>query len=179
MCLYSISKDVKGELRLIDSVTEECGTPRCVTLKVIDFVRADASTHRQCETDQGQYFNGDLKIYDLTHAFINGSSKQRGFHGGKFRLGGVAGTIDGTISGMTNVDTHRQPLPDAPEPNDCDVPRLMEGRFCGTIQRARDDSLVGAQAIGTYRFFVFDGFDPERSDIVGTMEGVIVVTCTQ
>src|SRR5215204_4433151 len=80
MCLYSISKDVKGELRLIDSVTEECGTPRCVTLKVIDFVRAEASTHRQCETDQGQYFNGDLKIYDLTHAFINGSSKQRGFH---------------------------------------------------------------------------------------------------
>jgi hypothetical protein len=178
MCLYSISKDIKGELRVIDRVSEECGDPRCVTMKVIDFVQAEASSNKNCESDQGRYFNPELKIYDLTHAFVDGDPKRRGFHGGSFRLGGQAGIIDGTISGMTNVNTHRRPFFEGPEPDDCDVPFLMEGRFCGTVQRARDDKLVGAQAIGTYRFRLEEGFDAEKSSIVGTMEGVIVVSCT-
>jgi hypothetical protein len=180
MCLFGISKNLEGRLTLVDAEREECGEPPCLTLKLIHFAEMRATSYRLCDTpdDQGGLFDGTLKLYDLTHALMDGNPEGRGFHGASFRLSGPSGTIDGTFSGMTNANTYRAPHFNGEEGERCHVPNVMEGRFCGTVQRARQDHLVGAQVIGTYRLRARrDLLNPET--IEGTLEGVVVVTCTK
>jgi hypothetical protein len=183
MCLTSISKNLRGDVLLIDVEKEECGEPRCVTLKLINFAQMRATSNEPCDTQgaQGGLFDGTLKLYDLIHAFIDGSPETRGWHGASFRLEGPDGTIDGTFSGLTNANTFRDPF-NGEHGRECRVQNVMEGRFCGTVQRAGQEQLVGAQAIGTYRLFAEKGFmerNPPGLPIYGTLEGVIVVTCTK
>ena len=181
MCLTRISKNLRGEVFLIDAENEECGDPQCVTLKLIDFAQMRATSNERCDTrdDSGGLFDGTLKLYDLTHAFIDGSPENRGWHGASFRLEGPDGTVDGTFSGLTNANTFREPFFKGEYGEECQVQNVMEGRFCGTVQRARQEQLIGAQVIGTYRLFAERGFMERPGPIWGTLEGVVVVTCNK
>jgi hypothetical protein len=175
MCLASLSKNLEGELRLLDRDLEQCAQPRCITLKTLHYLRMNVKTNDPCDSEPGRQLDGVFQVRDLTHAFMDGDGNRRGFHGGNFRWTGSGLLAVGSISGITNAGTHREPVFDPCQR--CEAPGYMEGRFCGIVRRAQDQALVGCQSIGTYRF----RFDPSSGGgegaIRGTLEGGIVCSC--
>jgi hypothetical protein len=112
----------------------------------------------------------------LITAFENGDGTRRGIHEGDFLWKGKGAVAVGTISGIINAGTHREPI--FKPCQTCDAKGWMEGRFCGTIRQSQRPGLRGCQVIGTYRFH----FDPNKTDggrgvITGTLEGEIVCAC--
>jgi hypothetical protein len=180
VCLHAVSKDAKGDLRLLERKDDECPQDRCRTLKTIHllYLAVDPSGPEQgCDSEEGAALNGRFYVRDLVHAFSDGDPTRRGFHAGTFRWTGSGAAASGRISGITNAGTHRK---DPFEPcQHCHAPGWMEGRFCGTIDRAVDQHLVGCELIGTYRFRLDPQAFEQGGDVVGTLEGLIVCACTR
>jgi len=176
LCLSALSKDLKGELRPLKHALERCAKLRCVTLKTIHFVEFKVSSHKPCDSPTGRLLDGVFAVRNLVTAFEGGDGTRRGIHEGDFIWTGKAVVAIGTISGITNAGTHREPI--FKPCQTCDAKGFMEGRFCGTIRKAERQQLVGCQVIGTYRFH----FDPAKTDggrgaITGTLEGDVVCAC--
>ena len=174
-CLTSISKDARGELRLLDSERQVCDERDCVTLKTDHVLKVEVSGHQPCDTKAGSQLDGVLYVRQLVTAFADGTGEGRGPHTGRFVWAGSGVRVHGTLSGMTNVGTHREPVFDPCQV--CHAPGYMEGRLCGTIIRATDDRLRGCKVTAVYRF----RFDPSEgaidTGITGTIEGVFVCPC--
>jgi hypothetical protein len=176
ICLSALSKNLKGELRPLQHELERCAKLRCVTLKTIHFVQLKVNSNKPCDSQTAQLLDGVLAIRNLVTAFEGGDGTRRGVHEGDFIWKGKAMVAIGTLSGITNAGTHREPV--FKPCQTCDAKGFMEGRFCGTIRKAGRKQLVGCQVIGTYRFH----FDPTKTEggkggIAGTLEGEIVCAC--
>jgi hypothetical protein len=176
ICLSALSKNLKGELRPLHHALERCAKLRCTTLKTIHFVQLKVNTNRPCDSRTGRLLDGELIVRNLVTAFEQGDGNRRGVHQGDFIWKGNTLVAIGTLSGITNAGTHRQPPFKACQT--CDAKGFMEGRFCGTIRKAERPQLLGCQVIGTYRFH----FDPTKTEggrggIGGTLEGEIVCAC--
>jgi hypothetical protein len=180
VCLHAVSKDAKGDLRLLERRDDECPPERCRTLKTIHllYLSVNPSGPEQgCDSQQSAALNGRLYVRDLAQVFTDGDPTRRGFHAGTFRWIGTGAAATGTVSGISNAGTHRK---DPFEPcQRCHAPGWMEGRFCGTITRAVDAHLVGCQLIGTYRLRMEPSAFEQGGDVVGTLEGLIVCRCTR
>jgi hypothetical protein len=175
VCLSPLSKDLEGEIRPIDeSEREECRERGCVTIKTVHELRLRAVTNEQCDS-LGRVLDGELRVRELTHAFEGTPAKGRGIHAGSFRWTGTQAVATGSLSGITNANTHRQPVFEDREP--CEAPGLMEGRLCGRIRRAEEGRLTGCELLGTYRL----RFDPTgegpRGGTRGTLEAVVICRC--
>jgi hypothetical protein len=177
ICLSEISKDLEGDLRLLESEREECASPKCRTLKTVHLLELKVQSHRPCDSRPGRLLDGVFSVRDLAHAFARGDGNRRGVHAGNFRWRGRNILVTGSISGITNAGTHRKPAFD--DCQECDGHGYMEGRFCGTVRKARALELVGCQVIGVYRL----RFDPSREGgsgaVRGTLEGVLVCPCKE
>jgi hypothetical protein len=175
LCLSELSKNLEGDLRLLESEREDCASPKCRTLKTMHLLELRVQSNRPCDSRPGRLLDGTFTVRDLTHAFARGDGNRRGVHAGSFRWRGRDILVTGGISGITNAGTHRKPVFDDCQP--CDAHGYMEGRFCGTVRKAKAPELVGCQVIGTYRF----RFDPSREGgsgaVRGTLEGVLVCYC--
>jgi hypothetical protein len=176
ICLSALSKNLKGELKPLQHELERCAKLRCVTLKTIHFVQLKVGSNKPCDSQTAQLLDGLLAIRNLVTAFEGGDGTRRGVHEGDFTWKGKAIVAIGTLSGITNAGTHREPI--FKPCQTCDAKGFMEGRFCGTIRKAERKQLVGCQVIGTYRFH----FDPTKTEggkggIAGTLEGEIVCAC--
>lgn len=175
-CLYELSKNAKGVIEIFEQDREECRQD-CTTLRTRHGLKLETSSHDPCDSSKGRLLGGTLHSPNLTHAFKDGDANGRGVHGGTFRWeNGVVGA-EGTLSGITNAGTHRDPLFKECQP--CDANGYMEGRFCGRIIYDQEGVLTGCQIIGTYRFFVKGGFDEGQTSIFGTLEGMIVCPCRE
>jgi hypothetical protein len=176
ICLSALSKNLKGELRPLQHELERCARLRCVTLKTIHFVQLRVSSNQRCDSRTGQLLDGALTIRNLATAFEGGDGTRRGIHEGDFIWRSNAAIAIGSVSGITNAGTHREPV--FKPCQTCDAKGFTEGRFCGTIRRAERRQLVGCQVIGTYRFH-FDATKREggQGGIEGTLEGEIVCAC--
>lgn len=175
LCLSELSKNLRSELTQVDRDLQRCAAPECQTLKTLDMLRLDVTTHvppppnQPCDSALGQSFDGPFSVPDLVTAYkLNGEN--RGVHAGNFRWKGNGVYAVGTISGITNAGTHREP---GFQPcQQCRDVGVMEGRFCGAVVRTVSDELRGCQIVGMYRIQLnADG--PVR----GTLEGMIVCGC--
>jgi hypothetical protein len=176
ICLSALSKNLKGELRPLHHVLERCAKLKCRTLKTIHFLELRATGNAPCDSPTGKLLDGNFIVRNLVTAFENGDGTRRGIHEGDFLWKGTGAEAVGTISGITNAGTHREPIFDKCQT--CDAKGWMEGRFCGTIRASRRPQLRGCQVIGTYRFH----FDPGKSQggtgaVTGTLEGEVVCAC--
>jgi hypothetical protein len=180
ICLSPVSKDCSGDLQLIDSELQECNVQRCQTFKTehlltVDLVRNNRDELSRCDSNLAEGLNGRLVVCPLITALID-DGENRGPHTGDFVWQGASARVEGVLSGMTNVGTHRgQPFD--PACQDCFQPGFMEGRLCGQIVRPTDERLAGCAVTAAYRL-VFDatkGFGD--SGISGTLEGVVVCPC--
>jgi len=174
LCLDEISKNVNGDLVIVDADDHVCRKLDCKTLTVEHLLRVEISSH-DCDSKIGSLLDGRLSSRDLTTVFVDGSGLRRGTHVGTFVWRTSVGTIQGRMSGMTNEGTHREPAFDGCQK--CGDVGVMEGRLCGRLVRASDPALIGAQVTAMYRF----AFEPSEKggegSLRGTIEGVVVRSC--
>lgn len=174
LCLDDLSKDVKGELTIIDIDDRVCDKLGCKTLVVEHLLRAEVFSHR-CDSELGTLFDGTLVVRDLTTMFADGSGMRRGMHTARFQLRTAIGIVQGRMSGMTNEGTHREPAFKGCQ--ECGEVGVMEGQLCGRVVRAKDPAMRGVQVMAAYRF----AFEPSDKGgdggLAGTIEGVVVRNC--
>jgi hypothetical protein len=174
LCLDELSKDLKGELTIVDAERHECAQLDCRTLTSEHLLRVEMSSH-DCDSELGKLFDGRLTSKDLTTVFVDGSGERRGLHTGTFVWRSSAGLVQGRMSGMTNEGTHREPAFKGCQR--CNERGVMEGRLCGRLIRPEDPKLAGAQVTAAYRF----AFEPSEKggegDLRGTLEGLVVRNC--
>jgi hypothetical protein len=174
VCLDPVSKDLRGEMRLLDRERQECDD-RCLTLKTDHVLKLEVLSHERCDSEVGRRLDGTLFVRRLVTALAGGTGEGRGLHTGAFRWVGDGVLVEGRLSGMTNVGTHREPAF-----RDCQVchdPGYMEGRLCGRVLRSKDEKLVGCEVTAAYRlrFEHSEGFEDTR--VEGTLEGLVVCSC--
>ncbi len=174
LCLDEVSKDVKGELKIIDVDERACDKLGCKTLIVEHLLRAEVFSHR-CDSELGKLFDGTLVVRDLTTVFADGSGMRRGTHVARFQWRTAIGIVQGRMSGMTNEGTHREPAFKGCQ--ECGDVGVMEGQLCGRVVRAKDPAMRGVQVTAAYRF----AFEPSdkggEGGLAGTIEGVLVRNC--
>jgi hypothetical protein len=175
LCLDELSKDVRGDLRLVGARRHECQEEDCLTLTVEHLLMLELASHA-CDSALGALLDGRLQSKDLVSVFSAGSGTRRGMHTGTFVWQSAAASIHGRLSGMTNEGTHREPAFSTCQR--CDERGVMEGRLCGRIVRTTDQHLSGAQVFAAYRLRFDPGEDGGQSPVAGTIEGLVVRTCS-
>jgi hypothetical protein len=174
VCLYPVSKNLEGELRLVESERERCRKRDCLTLEAVHRLELRVFSH-DCDSEAGKLLDGLLGSGELVHKFVDGDGNNRGVHEGPFRWRGDGLLVRGRLTGVTNVGTHRAPVFD--ECQRCDERGVMEGMLLGRIVRARDRRLEGCEVRAAYRL----RFDPSTEGgsgaVRGTLEGAIVCDC--
>src|ERR1043166_2243979 len=158
ICLSALSKNLRGKLEPLHHALERCAKLKCRTLKTIHFLELRVTTNAPCDSAPGRLLDGNFIVRNLTTAFENGDGTRRGIHEGDFLWKGGGAVAVGTISGITNAGTPREPI--FKPCQTCNAKGWMEGRFCGTIRQSRRPALRGCQVIGTYRF----RFKPNRAN---------------
>lgn len=175
VCLDEVSKNARGDLCLIHRERQECEPEKCLTLKTRHMLRLELRSHDPCDSDLGQLLDGQFFALNLVTAFADGSGEQRGTHTADFEWVTPDVTVHGSMSGITNAGTHREPPFDPCQ--ECYAPGFMEGRLCGRIVKSRKEELVGCAVTAVYRF----RFDPSEgaidTGVEGTVEGVVVCPC--
>jgi hypothetical protein len=173
LCLDELSKDVRGDLHLVEARKHECREEDCLTLTAEHLLRLELTSHT-CDSALGALLNGRLVSKDLVSVFA-GNGNRRGMHTGTFVWQSAAAVVQGRLSGMTNEGTHREPAFNACQR--CDDHGVMEGRLCGKVVRTTDPRLTGAQVFAVYRLRFDPGEDGGQGAVTGTIEGLVVRTC--
>jgi hypothetical protein len=173
ICLTEVSKDVKGELRRLDAERQVCEKDRCVTLKTDHTLVLEVTSHRPC--DRVPALDGRFVVRRFVTAFADGNGLRRGLHTGAFTWIGAGLRVTGTMSGLTNEGTHREPAFKACQT--CDETGVLEGRLCGQVVRAEDPALLGSAVTAAYRFRFEASEDAKDSPVEGTIEGLLVEAC--
>lgn len=174
LCLAEVSKDLEGRLVPLQAEREECPALDCTTLTTRAALALEVAPHA-CDSRLAALLDGRLVVGDLTTVFVDGDAGRRGMHAGTVRWSGTGVRLQGAISGMTNVGTHREP---AFEPAQrCDEQGVLEGRLCARVVRARAPELVGAQVLAVYRMRFELTAEGGEGPVRGTLEGVLVRAC--
>jgi hypothetical protein len=79
VCLSQLSKDLEGELALIESRKERCRERDCTTLETLHHLRLRVTRH-DCDSDPAAVLDGTLSTGDLVHKFEDGEGNRRGIH---------------------------------------------------------------------------------------------------
>jgi hypothetical protein len=174
-CVLPLSKRVRGELVPLGAEREECPELRCVNLTTAHAARARVDAD-ECDAEALSRLDGVLRIERLTTVFADGDPGRRGIHAADVVWVNRGMVIEGRMHGVTNAGLLHDPLPDACE--ECEHRGTMTGRLCGHITRIfHSRELEGALVDAVYRF----AFEPSREggegELVGTIEGAVVVTC--
>jgi hypothetical protein len=175
ICLTEVSKDVRGELRQLDAERQVCEKDRCVTLKTDHLLVLEVGSHRPC--DKVPALDGRFVVRRFVSAFADGNGLRRGLHTGAFTWTGAGLRVAGTMSGLTNEGTHREPAFKACQT--CDSTGFMEGRLCGQVVRSDDPALLGNVVTAAYRFRFEATEDAKDSAVEGTIEGLLVEACAR
>ncbi len=172
-CLDSVSKDGEGKLAIKDKQEQKC-EDGCVTLRVRHVLEAKLTAH-DCDSERSKKFLNGTFMVRLTSAFLTNGGN-RGLHAGEFSWMGAGVVIRGTLSGVTNLGTHRAPA-FQPACQKCGDRGVMEGQLCGQVVEAKDPSMMGCEVKAAYRI----RFQPTKAGGQGgvrlVIEGMLVCPC--
>jgi hypothetical protein len=169
ICMWAVSKDLRGEFADTKWEDQECRRPDCLTHKGQLIFKVEVTPHFPCDSVASRAFDGGIKG-ELVFTYIaNGYG--RGYHIGKFEWYGSTSTLIGRMSGMTNLGTHRSPLAPCEQ---CDRRGHMEGRLDAVVV---DGDHKGCCVRATYVIDFDPGFHVQNTAILGTMEGVLICPC--
>jgi hypothetical protein len=175
-CLNAISKNIEGGLKLVNAKDHTCRLPECQTLKTVHKLTMVPGTNEPCDSKFAAPFAGKITVARLVTAFIQ-NEKGRGFHAGDFDWVAPGLRVQGRMSGVTNVGTHRAPV--FKECQNCDDIGVMEGRLCGQVVESKDRSLGQCQIVAAYRI-KFKPSDGGNMKFEGaTLEGIISCLCVR
>ena len=169
ICMWAVSKDLKGEFVVVDQEEQKCRRPGCVTLKAHLKFKVQVTPHRPCDAVASRAFDGTIGGELLFAHIENGYG--RGYHLGRFDWTGATSRLTGRMSGVTNAGTHRSPA--APcEP--CDRRGHMEGRLDAVVV---EGDHKGCRVLATYVIDYDTSHEVQDTAIIGTLEGVLIRPC--
>jgi hypothetical protein len=166
ICMWAVSKDLRGDFYGADRDRQECHEPDCLTLKGHVKVKAQARSHLPCDSAKSRPLDGDIEGEIVFAHIENGYG--RGYHIGKINWGSGASTLMGELSGVTNAGTHR------PNCEPCDRRGHMEGRLDAVVV---DGDHKGCRLVGAYAIDFDPSIDIRDSAFWGALEGVLICDC--
>lgn len=174
LCLDELSKDVEGELLPLSVKERTCPTWDCRTLVTHHRLFLKDWSHA-CDSKLGSLLDGEIEVKDLVTVWADGDAGRRGIHRGLVSWRSSVAVLQGRLSGVSNVGTHREPAFQGCQT--CDERGVLEGQLCATVVQTSEPALAGAQLNAAYRL----RFDPTKEGgaggVQGTLEGVVVRTC--
>jgi hypothetical protein len=178
-CLHEVSKDLDGELLVLDSEVKSCSDPGCQPLTLVQHISLRVGS-AACDSTLGAVLDGSLRIGDLTTVFTGPGEHFRGMHAGNFywKLNG-GGAISGSIEGITNAGTARPPkFPQCQGCERCDQDGLLTGKLVATGSGIPGIPVPNFNVEAVYRL----SWDPIATvggdaPVTGTLEGVLIMPC--
>jgi len=169
ICMWAVSKDLKGEFVVGEQGEQKCARPPCSTLKAHLKFKVQVTPHHPCDAVASRAFDGTISG-ELLFAYIE-SGHGRGYHLGRFDWSGSTSRLIGRMSGVTNAGTHRSPA--APcEP--CDRRGHMEGRLDAIVV---EGDHKGCRIRATYVIDFDTSYRAQNTAVLGTLEGVLIRPC--
>jgi hypothetical protein len=169
VCLWPVSKELRGEFSIRDQHVHKCNEPGCQTLKGLYALRLGIASHRPCDSVLALAFDGGLEGELMTAQIDHGHG--RGYHVARLKWGGGSSTLVGRMIGITNAGTHRDPLMQC-EP--CDARGHMEGRMDAVVV---DGDHKGCRLVASYMIAFDPGVAAQSTFVAGTLEGVLICDC--
>jgi hypothetical protein len=68
-CLHEASKDLDGQVVVLDADYRVCSSPACEPLVLLQFLRLDATSNKLCDSQPGTALDGLIRVRDLTTVF--------------------------------------------------------------------------------------------------------------
>lgn len=175
-CLAEVSKDVDGEILVLDADQRTCQNPGCDSLTLVTNLRLNLHSAR-CDGSLGGVLDGLIRSWNLTTVFAGASEERRGVHEGNLYWAPTGGgTIRGTLAGITNAGIVR--LPVFSDCELCDQLGLLTGHLFATGSNTPGLPVPDFNVEAVYRF----AWDPtatihKTTPVRGTIEGVILMPC--
>ncbi len=174
VCLYTVSKDVEGDLETLDARQEECPASGCFTVKVVQRLLLKVGTRAPCDSTEALALSGELEVLDLVAAFAGADASGRGLHTGRFVWSGTSVVASGRWSGVVNAGTHRKPAFRGCQR--CHEPGVLEGRLWGVVE-TKGSSLTGCGVMASYRITFQPSEAGGTGPLAGSVEGLLVCPC--
>jgi hypothetical protein len=169
ICIWPVSKDLRGELDVADQERQQCSRSDCLTLRGHVKLKAQVHHHAPCDSIMSRPLDGDMEG-EIVLAYID-DGELRGCHIGKVAWRAGRSTLIGQLSGVTNAGTHRRSLPDW-EP--CDRRGHMEGRLDAVVTEGEHE---GCRLVAAYGIDFDPGAQVQSTRFLGTLEGVLLCDC--
>jgi hypothetical protein len=180
-CIYEVSKDLDGQVTLLDADNRGCSTPN--SLMQQQFLRLDAASTSNPDCDSqpsGTALDGVIRVRYFATLFAGATENLRGVHAGQFDwTPTIGGRITGTLEGISNAGILRaRTFRDCER---CHEPGIVSGHLFGTGTGVQGIPAPDFQVEAIYRL-AWDplAWDPAKLQIApvrGTLEGILIVTC--
>ena len=164
ICVYEVSKVIRGEFRVEEHGTQECGEPSCKTLKQAGEARAELRPG-PCDSKESAALTGMLEG-TFVSAYKDGDTTNRGGQTGKFKWVGAGSELIGRMRGVVNAGTHYPPVDECER---CHTVNHVEGWLRAAVV---EGTHRGCRVAATYalKLDTEGGFE-------GTLEGLLVCQC--
>ena len=166
-CLDELSKDVEGQVLVINTRRRACSNPACESLTLVQELRLTVRSNMSCDSKLGGVFDGQMQVQNLTTVFTGSREGLRGLHAADFLwtlTGG--GSVAGTLEGITNAGIVR------PRCERCDQGGILTGHLFGTGSHVPGIPVPDFNVDAIYRLV----WDPiakvgATAPVAGTLEG--------
>jgi hypothetical protein len=184
-CVYGVSKDLNGQVTLVDGDYRNCASPACDPLVQQQFWRLEATSNPRCDDQPpGLALDGMILVRFVATVFTGPRESLRGVHAGQFgwtpTVGGLP--ITGTLEGISNVGVLRDPIFSAACER-CHEPGIVSGHLFGTGKNLQGAPATDFRVEAMYRLawdpLAWDPTNPQvtTAPVRGTLEGVLVIAC--
>lgn len=183
-CVYEVSKDLNGQVTLLDADYRGCSSPSCNPLVQQQFLRLDAASNPDCDSQPpGMALDGVVRVRYFVTVFTGPRENLRGVHAGQFDwTPTVGGRITGTLEGISNAGVLRART-FSRDCERCDEAGIVSGHLFGTGNGVPGVPVPGFQVDAIYRLawdpLAWDPANPQplTAPVRGTLEGVLIVSC--
>jgi len=175
-CVAPVSKDVQGEVHVVDVTRQACSSPACEPMVVVQHLRLKLTTHA-CDSSIAIGLDGTMLIRDLVTIFAQPSERTRGVHAGKiYWTPSAGGRIVGTVAGITNGGVFRRPA--VPDGEDCDAIDVLSGHLSGVGSNLLAIPVPEFLIEAEYRLTgKSNAVELSTSSVAGVLEGVLLQPC--
>jgi hypothetical protein len=177
-CLHEISKNIDGEVLVLDADQKTCPNPSCEPLTLVQYLDLTLRS-ADCDSNFGTILDGIMRVSNLTTVFTGPSERLRGVHAADFFYwkpfaGGGIGS--GTLQGITNAGIVRPPV--FRECEECRQVGILTGHLFATGNNVPGIPVPDFNVDAVYRL----AWDPiagvrMSAPVTGTLEGVIIMPC--
>ena len=101
ICIWPVSKDLRGELGVADQERQQCSKSDCLTLKGHVTLKAQVHHHAPCDSIMSRPLDGEMEG-EIVFAHID-DGEVRGYHIGKVEWRAGGSTLIGQLSDVTNA----------------------------------------------------------------------------